>query len=305
MDKKPAIFRDPALQQAFDENGFVRFRLFSPEQVQRLHDFYLTTEAAHETIAGQKKFHATNETSNAQLIADADQFIKAVMAEEIDKHFAGYKTIAANYLVKQPSEQSVLGPHQDLRFVDESRFYSLNIWVATEPTHKINGGLRFIKGSHRWLDTVRALPSYPWPYRSIQDQLEPYFTDIQTETGDCVVLNHAAIHASYPNLSDHRRIAAILALIPEGADIRHYFLPGGDPAQQVEEYTMTLHDFIHLKVGQRPAHATLVRTFHHDFSAVGQDFLLSKAGPAPAATIHTSSQYDRFKQKISALFRLA
>lgn len=267
MDK-PRVFRDEKMQREFDENGFVKFRMFSAEQVKRLHDFYLSTQHEHETIIDKRKFHATNDTDNATLIADADKFIKQVMLEEVDRHFFQYKTIAASYLVKQPDDKSELGPHQDLRFVDEEKFYSFNIWVATEPTNKTNGCLRFLRGSHRLHPTVRPLPSYPWKYESVFSIIPYYFTDVTTEVGEVVILNHACIHASYPNLSGQTRIAAILAMIPKGASISHYFLPDGNPVNKVEKYAMTLEDFINLKGGQRPEHAVLEETFIYDFSPV-------------------------------------
>jgi hypothetical protein len=272
MDKvisKPKVFRDENLQNEFDINGFVKFHLLSKDQIRRLHDFYLENQEQHETVIDKKKFHATNDTDNAELIAAAGDFIKSVMFEEIDKHFFNYKTIGASYLLKQSDDASELGPHQDLRFVDEDKFYSFNIWVATEATNKNNGCLRFLKGSHRIKDTVRPLPMYPWRYDSVASIIPSYFTDVPTEAGECIILNHACIHASYPNLSGHTRIAAIVAMIPHQADIVHYFLPDGNPKNKVEKYSMTLEDFIHLKGGNRPEHAELLEAFDYDFSPIG------------------------------------
>jgi ectoine hydroxylase-related dioxygenase (phytanoyl-CoA dioxygenase family) len=299
---KPRVFKSEQLQKEFDENGFVKFRMFKPEQIRRLADYYRQTKTAHETIIDKKKFHATNETDNAALIAGADQLIKEVMMEEVDKHFFNYKTIAANYLVKQASEQSVLGPHQDLRFVDEERYYSFNLWVATEPTTKANGCLRFLKGSHRFYNTIRPLPTYPWKYRSVEKLIEENFTDVTTEVGDCVVLNHACIHASYPNLTNRVRVAAILAMVPAEASIVHYFLPEGNESNEVEEYAMTLQDFVNLKSGQRPQHAPLLRKFKYDFSAVNELDFRNKLG-VEANKNKTLMNYA--KQKLSTLFRIA
>ena len=275
---KPAIFKNELYQQEFDQNGFIKLRIFSDAQIEKLRDFYAATQSEHETIIDKKKFHATNETDNAKLIADADRFIKEVMMPEVEKHFHHYKVIAANYLVKQPSEESVLRPHQDLRFVDENRFYSLNIWVPTQQVNQQNGCLRFLKGSHLFFDTIRPLPSYPWKYRNMEDVILQHFTDVPVEPGECVVLNHACIHASYPNLSGRPRVAAILAMVPQEAEILHYFLPEGNPDNAVEEYAMTLDDFVNLKGGQRPEKAPLLRSFKYDFSAVSADEFKLKLG---------------------------
>lgn len=301
---KPAIFKDEELQRKFDEDGFVSFSMFSAEQVQRIHAFYLRTQAAHETIAESKKFHATNETNNADLIGESDQFIKSVFMEEVDKHFTDYQVIAANYLVKQPHLESELGPHQDLRFVDEEQFYSLNIWMATTNTTKENGSLRFIRGSHLWADTIRTLPSYPWKYREVTTYLNNLFTDVETKIGDCVVINHACIHSSYPNLSSTVRVAAIMAMIPKTAEIKHYFLPEGNPENEVEEYNMTLSDFIELKVGHRPQHAQLIRTFKYDFSPIEHNCFQQLSQPLNNS-VSTITTYAHIKQKISAFLRFA
>lgn len=301
---KPAVFKSEQRQAEFDQNGFVKFRMFSPAQVKRLHDFYLQTQPAHETIIDKKKFHATNDTDNEALIADADRFIKDVMFEEIDKHFYNYQTIAASYLVKQPDEQSVLGPHQDLKFVDEQNAYSFNIWVATESTNKTNGGLRFLKASHNFHQTVRPLPNYPWKYRGLEDIIELYLTDIETSVGDCVVLNHACIHASYPNKSNHIRVAAILALMPLNSKIVHYFLPDGKPQNKVEEYEISLEDIVNLKSHQRPHNARLLQSFHHDFSAVSRSEFISLLPPIPnSKQSQPKYGYQYIKQQLSTLFR--
>ena len=305
--QKPRVFINEELQNEFDKNGFVKFRLLSNEQVKRLHDFYIGTQTQHESsVVDRKKFHATNDTDDAGLIAGADAFIKQVMMEEVDKHFFNYKTIAANYLLKQSSEESILHPHQDLRFVDEDKFYSFNIWVATEPTDKTNGCLRFLKGSHLLHDTIRPLPNYPWKYDSVASIIPQYFTDVPTETGECVILNHACIHGSYPNLSGKVRIAAILAMIPAEAEICHYFLPDGNPANKVEKYAMTLDDFIHLKGGQRPEKAELVETFQHDFAPADVDAFLTWVGHTdPHKKLPANYGYEFFRNKLSALFRIA
>lgn len=300
--QKPRVFRDEKLQKEFDENGFVKFRMFSPEQMARLHNFYMDTQDAHETVADKRKFHSTNDTDNSELIFDADSIIKQVMFEEMDKHFCGYKTIEASYLLKQPDLGSELPPHQDLRFVDEEKFYSFNIWVATEPTNKQNGCLRFLKGSHRLHNTIRTFPSYPWKYRDLTPLIPSYMTDVPTEVGDCIVLNHACIHASYPNLSGKTRIAAILAMIPEEAEIYHYFLPDGNPDNPVEEYTMDPKDFIHLKEGERPQSAKLIQTFSYDFSAMDKaDFLAW----IKTQQLHSKNEHGIFRNILSSLFKRA
>lgn len=302
---KPSVFKDEQLQKEFDENGFVKFRMFSAEQVEQLRKFYYDTQQAHETVIDTKKFHATNETDNAQLIADADSFIKKIMLQEVDKHFCNYKVIAANYLVKQPSEQSILRPHQDLRFVDETKFYSFNIWVPTESVNRENGCLRFLKGSHNFYDTIRPLPSYPWKYRNMEAVILENFTDVPAEPGECVILNHACIHASFPNLSNAPRVAAILAMVPKDAEIVHYFLPDGNPENEVEEYAMTLHDFVNLKGGQRPQHAPLLRKFSYDFSAVNPAEFAKKLKDPKKNKSLLNNGYEYARQKLSTLFRVA
>jgi len=307
MIAKPRVFKNEQLQNEFDENGFVKFHFLSPEQVKRLHDFYMETQMQHEaSVVNRKKFHATNDTDNAQLIADADSFIKEVMGEEINKHFYNYKTIAANYLLKQSSPESILNPHQDLRFVDEEKFYSFNIWVATEPTDKTNGCLRFLKGSHLLHNTIRPLPTYPWIYDNVSALIPVYFTDVPTEVGECIVLNHACIHGSYPNLSGHVRIAAILAMIPEEADICHYFLPEGNPENRVEKYAMSLDDFVNLKGGQRPEKAELVEVFKHEFTpADATAFFKWVQQMNPDKKRNSNYGYEFFRDKLSAFFRNA
>lgn len=296
---KPTILKNSKLQEEFDKKGFVKFKLLDNEQITRLEDFYYETQKEHEVIIDKKKFHATNETDNAHLIAQSDLKIKEIIYPSIQDHFFNFKPIAANYLIKQIGQESILGPHQDLLFVDEKKYYSGNVWIPTSATAKQNGCLRFIEGSHLWSETIRPLPSYPWKYETVKNELESLFVDVPTEIGECILLNHACIHASYPNLSDKIRIAAILALVPEDASIYHYYLPNADPSQKVEQYEMTLEDFVQLEGGKRPKNAKLINSFFYDFTPIQNKVLSSIQKKNPKKI----DQNDTFRNKLQALFK--
>ncbi|MBS1685350.1 MAG: phytanoyl-CoA dioxygenase family protein [Bacteroidetes bacterium] len=258
------IFRSQELQDEFDKNGLVRLPLLTEVQVDALQRSYDTLAAAHERIG--LPFTTTSHSNDQELIRQADAYIAAVMAPEMDKVLCDYQRLFGNFLIKQTGSGSATPLHQDTTFVDEDRYRSISVWVSLVDTDRTNGCMRFVKGSHRFHHFLRPTHGYAWPYEPVRAELEALLEDYPSRRGEAFIFDHAVIHASYPNLSDRPRVAAVMAAYPQEAELIMYYAQGDDP-QQLGRYNMSREAYLRFVKGESPQ-AQLTRVVHADHTPV-------------------------------------
>lgn len=266
------VFKDNKLQVQFEEDGYVKLSLFSKQQITRLREFYVPLQQKHEAAIREQSLYSSVETGDANLLRQVDREVKAVVMEQVEKVFQNYQTLISNYLIKANGDQSELFPHQDLTFVDEPEQCSFNLWIPLQKTDKHSGQLRVLKGSHCIQSTLRVVPSYPWPFQNFSSTLRGLLTPIDTEPGDCVVLNHSVIHGSSTNLTGQPRVAVILGMCSAPAPLYYYYLPNGD-STRIEKYLMTAEDYYHFMPDGRPVHAKLIDTISYTFKPTEEKVL--------------------------------
>lgn len=262
------VLKDPKLQKQFDEDGFVKLKLLDEAALKRLRDFYITVQAEHEAAINDPCLYSSVETGNRQILVETDKLVKEILMDEVEKHFINYQTIISNYLVKNSGEKSELFPHQDLLFVDESKGCSFNIWTPLQRTDTKSGGLRVLKGSHKIQPTLRVSPFYPWPFSHLNSILRPLCTEITTEPGESIILNHAVIHGSSENQTGQPRVAVMLGLCTSGCDIYYHYLPDGNPANRIEKYLMEPDMYYDLQTNGKPGRGKFVEYISYNFEPV-------------------------------------
>jgi hypothetical protein len=259
------FFQSTAHQNAFDKDGFIKVPFLTPSLVDRLYSAYLTLQPAHEAIG--IPFITTSHSNNYNLISDVDQMIADVFVPEMDRLLIDYELLFGNFLIKQPGHNSITPPHQDTTFVDENEFSSFSIWVSLQDTDKQNGCMRFIKGSHKFLHTERPAHAYPWVYENVKDRLEALLVDYPSNKGEAFIFHHGVIHASYPNLSDRPRVAALMAGYPKTAELLMLFQ---NPINQelLQTYSMNKDAFLHFVKGKPPILGKLKAEKRHSFNTL-------------------------------------
>lgn len=261
------VFKDKHLQHAFEQDGYVKLKLFSAEQIDILRKHYETVRSEHEANIHFRSLYSSVETGNPELLSTLDSLVKASVIPQIEAVFQNYQFLISSYLVKESGDDTELMPHQDLTFVDEPEECSFNLWIPLQKTDAQSGQLRMLKGSHRIQKTLRVVPEYPRPFVQFNDTIRSLFTDIETEIGECVVINHAVVHGSTVNLTGQPRVAVILGLCSAPADVHYYYMPDGDN-QKIEKYSMKSEDYYHFNADGRPTHAPLVGIVAHQFEHV-------------------------------------
>lgn len=261
------LFQSESIQKEFDGNGFVKFDSFiSPAQADELMRQYETTLAEHNNIA--RPFITTSHSNDHDLIRRADAMITGILEPQMKKVLRDYKLLFGNFLIKMFGPDSETPAHQDITFVDEHNFPSISVWVPLTDTDETNGCMRFIKGSHKFMFTLRPTHEYPWMYEKVRPLIEKRLISYPCKKGDAFIFHHGVIHASFANSSNQPRVAAVLAAYPENAELLHYFLPKGNKTE-VSKYKMTKEAFLHFIKEQPPAMGEFVETEHFDFKQVG------------------------------------
>jgi len=264
------VFKDKKLQAKFDSDGYVKLQLFSAQQIATLRNFYAPIQQEHEAAIREESLYSSVETGNADLLIRVDKIVKEVVMEQVENVFQNYQTLISNYLIKGNGDKSELFPHQDLTFVNEPEQCSFNLWIPLQKTDKNSGQLRVLKGSHKIQYTLRVVPTYQWPFQKFSNTLRNLLTPIDTEPGECVVLNHSVIHGSAPNLTSQPRVAVILGMCSAPAPVYYYYMPNGDN-MRIEKYLMTAEDYYYFLPDGRPQKGKLVDHVSYPFEPTHEE----------------------------------
>jgi ectoine hydroxylase-related dioxygenase (phytanoyl-CoA dioxygenase family) len=270
------LFKSEALQTQFETDGFVNISLLNVNQVEALNEAYLPFKEAHEKI--KLPYITTSHSSNATLITAVDEVLQSVLAPEIDKLLTNYKLLFGNYLVKMPVPHSETDPHQDITFVDESQYVSANIWIALQDIDEKNGGMYFLKGSHKFMPTIRPTHHYHWPYENVKQQIIEQSTAFSAKAGDAFIFNHAVIHGSTANTSNTPRLAAVIAAYSKEAPLIHYYLPNID-SSLLKKYAMNKEAYLSFEKEKPPMRGVFIGEEEFDFTVLSPNAFAKMAQP--------------------------
>jgi ectoine hydroxylase-related dioxygenase (phytanoyl-CoA dioxygenase family) len=217
---KLSVFKDKFLQEKFNDQGYLIIDLLSIEQVNRLLEYYNSLE---HNVASRQGFHASLFSSDKKYVEKIHETIVQIIQPALEIYFKNYSIFLANYLVKEPSTNSIVSPHQDWNFVDEEKYYALNVWTALSDFNFSNGTMAIVPASQNIYRTYRgtANPYINTDFDKYADEIFKKSTFINLKAGQSIVYNTALLHASSPNQSDKVRIASGVGLIPESASLIH------------------------------------------------------------------------------------
>lgn len=135
--------------------------------------------------------------------------------------------------VKEPGVDAPTPWHQDLSFWPIQGNQICSFWVPLDPVNKECSGLQYVKGSHKWTNTYRAItPDYNATMLDsdleevpdINANPEHYdIVDWDMEPGDVLIFHPLTLHGSSGNKSRKQKRRA-LALRWLGDDVK--YVPG-------------------------------------------------------------------------------
>lgn len=281
-----SVLRDADADAELRRRGLVVVDLLNSDELARLRDAILGIYRGERT--GQ---HYTLLSTDMDYRHSVFDTVPELLDTHAQRLFDDYVFCASSLAFKWPGEDAVLGPHQDISMVDETRFRSYNLWVPLVDTDVHNGAVRYLMGSHRVLDNLRTMPSVPnwFEFDAFDIDLDE-FEPVPVRAGQAIVFDHAMLHGSGPNLSDEVRPAVIAAYRPAEAQLLHYFVPDME-RPEVSVYEADDQFYRNQLVGRRPERAPDRTIEYYGTQRTREQVLgLSRALVAPAAVPNTDPE---------------
>lgn len=207
------IFKEKALQNKFEENGFIIIEFLNKTAVDTLQQFYHSI-----TINQSMGFEPTTYFQDDEYRIKASNEILTIAKPYLDEHLINYKMFMGSFIVKHPDNKSELGVHQDMTLVDESKFTGINIWIPLCDTNEQNGALHVIPKSHRILPTYRAA-TIPNIYDRYSNEIKKYMQPVYMKKGQAILFDNSLLHFSPINKSNEKRIACNIFVTHKDAKI--------------------------------------------------------------------------------------
>ncbi|MBK9353442.1 MAG: phytanoyl-CoA dioxygenase family protein [Bacteroidetes bacterium] len=210
-------------QQELDQNGFIKIDFLPLPIVEELKLFYAKMPNSKHDAFG---FHVSLDLKSEAQINEISNYISKKIMPFSESYFNAFQFISPRFAIKEANQNSLIPPHQDWSFVDESEYQSYNLWIALSPSTLENGTLGFLKGSHLKLKNIRAtpLPIFKVPFNDFAMELLPYLEYIPLQPGQAILFNSRVIHASKPNQTKDARINVAVELTHNLAQLKHYYL---------------------------------------------------------------------------------
>jgi Phytanoyl-CoA dioxygenase (PhyH) len=194
------VFRDQALQDAFEKDGFVVVPFYTDDEIKELTELYYRLHPKDEHGFFPSTF---SKDKNYRTVADSE--IRRIDERAINYYLQDIKVICGSFIVKSPGPESAMCVHQDMTLVDESKYTGINIWVPLTDLTPTNGAIQALRGSHRLYPTYRgsSIPSF---YETINAEIKPYLETLYLKAGQALIFDQSIIHYSDANMSDKIRI---------------------------------------------------------------------------------------------------
>ncbi len=232
------FFKNPALQKAYSENGFVILPFLTPDETLYLLDVFHQNFQPSQ-INGLYPTHSKNPY-------DLNMRINAIITEVYKKHvdeiLNEYQFFIGHYMVKSHVESKEFELHQDWSVVDESNYAVAQIWCPLVDTGINNGGLFLIPGSHHFYSNYRSGSLFRFHY-AVQQKTENYITSVHIPAGYAIFYHNRLIHGSYPNRSNELRIVTMANVADKTAEYL-YFQKSKNALGQLDIYRLDREVFL-------------------------------------------------------------
>ncbi|MFZ9047138.1 MAG: phytanoyl-CoA dioxygenase family protein [Cyclobacteriaceae bacterium] len=296
-------FLSEETNQQFYNDGFCRINLLGHEEIRDLMAF------AEETI----HISELQNTSYGMYVSMEEvhdrrrkikEYIQELVTPKITDHLINYKVHLAGFLIKVHDGTTYTYPHQDWTFVDnESDHVSATIWIALSDFDEQNGTLGFVKGSHKFLDFTIGSPSpiVKTPAMGKHQAILDFMKYEPVTAGEALVFDNKTIHGALPNNGDFPRIAVGIGVIPEDAQLHHYYL---NPKNANELLKMRITDDFFLTYSNHDLMKCYERGELPGFSEViGKIENYFKGYPSEEEIVENCHRFGNVKREAQALYQ--
>jgi hypothetical protein len=256
----PYFIIDPILRERFVREGFAYAPMLDSEDIAELMALY------HDTSPRMASgFYTTLWSESLDYRQKVHEGICRVLDRRLGFFLRPAKYVLTQFAVKQGGHTNTECPlHQDWSMIDESRHPCVFIWCPLVDVDAGNGPLAVVPGSHRIASRVRPNMPHELYYSSVTPLYDAfqtrYLRELPMKAGGAIVYDGALTHGSRGNQSLTDRVAVVAALVPEEAQLRHYWMASRN---QIEVFPVP-DDFYRTQVavGRRPEGMAPIEVIH-------------------------------------------
>ena len=211
------IFYNNKLETKFSDLGFcILDSIIDDTIIKNLLNYHIEFENFIDT-----GFKTSVWSSNKFYRKQTFDLLKPIYEDKLKKILVNHKGIMGNYMIKEPAENSYIDIHADWAFTDESKHAAINAWIPLVDTSLKNGCLKILPYSHKFNYHYRGR-NIPHQFESIKDHMERLSIPLEVNAGDLILFNVKTIHFSENNLSNNRRPAVSMVMVPQEAEVIHF-----------------------------------------------------------------------------------
>ncbi len=268
-----AVFKDVVKEKEFQHKGYAHVPFLSEEEIKYLWDQFheLIIKSGGNIASGETDIDFEGDITYDFTFIDKNPEYKKEVFRVIDEVFKphynrilnNFEPIIANYIRKMPNAGEV-PMHQNWAFIDEEKATSVSIWVPLVDSHRGNGALEVVPGSHKRFGKNRG-PLIPWELEGIKDQIiQNDLVTCDIKAGDAIVLDDSIVHYSFPNTTNQLRIAIQLILIPQEMPSLHYHRDFENNPNIIEVLEVDHEFYMQFNPWKKPAHTKRVGTIPYE-----------------------------------------
>lgn len=215
------ILKDSAKNDTLITDGFVVLDILTNKEVDFFKQLYKKWHPSPPDA-----FYKSYFSNNLQYKKEIEDAIMQYCQPAISQQFYDFNAFGAMFVVKPKGDNGHIPPHQDWSFVDETKHWSLNMWLPLQDVQERSGTMRFLKGSQFFLESIRGANT-PQLYEHLENTIMEHLDDVPLKAGQAVFFYHGIVHCSHYNERDEERICLGLSVTQKEAPLYFHFLREG------------------------------------------------------------------------------
>ena len=281
------MFFDPEMDKKMVRDGFLVLPFIDEKEIAQFRELYSKWHPEHP-----KAFYKSYFDPRMEYKLEVENKIIEVFEDKLKSIFRNYNAFGGLFVVKPPTQEGHLPPHQDWSFVDERKNWSINMWCPLEDVNDENGNIVVLKGSHQFNRTIRGVGT-PDVYRDHWELIEKNMDSIPMKAGEAIFFFHGLLHGSTLNTTNESRISLGLTLTPKDAE--HHFHYMND--DKLERFVTNPDFYIDYasKRGARPEGESTVEDF--TFDPLVESKLVEQIRSTSGKVQHTESTQNSTKHE--------
>ncbi|MFT4543879.1 MAG: hypothetical protein ACI9EQ_000329 [Bacteroidia bacterium] len=232
---KKGLFRDSALEKQLLDVGYIVAPFFLESELEEIQNFYFNIHPDEKiNLQGAMNgIHMTTWSGNYGYKKMVERFLENSFSKGCARLLKDHRIFNSVFIAKEKGNSTQFTLHQDWTVVDESKDYSINIWVPLKDVDENNGAVWLIPNSHKLEQPIRGAGCLHTGYNEQIKELENHLQCVKVKAGEALIFFHTTVHGSPANLQEGRRVVACCTAVRKSAELRTFFQPHEDSPLEV------------------------------------------------------------------------